>query len=491
MAAPDALVTINDVSLPEPAIGTRFGHILHLTTESRLLAPTGAGQSTLYGDLTAVGRDYGTTTDVYQAARHYFRQNPSVPPLVVGRWQATAAGARVLGARSSSYSLSDFTALSSLTLTLGGQAVSGIDLSAATDFAGVATALQTAFRAVSAFGATFTVVWDEDHFVFTYATTRAATASFAVSDDATTLGLNAGSVSQPGRTGDQSVSEALAAITTQNGFDGFTLDDSETDDITAAGSIATSYTWAKANNRTPFLTTRDTDFLLPGTRAASDTAWYKDNTPDAVVVWSEPDERGGMAAAAQMAAPDLDSQRLRGLNGVVFTGLTPSLWANETEVINAMIEYNINYVRVEVGDDFMRPGLTAGGEPVQTVWFAAWYRSRQINAMRGVITAAQGHLPYDLDTKANMETEMNAVSDLGVANRGLVGGRVSAAEAQAIMQLTGVELTDLIMPTPYINHAPDPTLLSDAERATGKYRAYAVRRSSGNVRQIIIDNLVV
>ena len=486
MAAPDALVTINDVSLPSPGPSTRFGHILHLTQDSSLLAPTGAGQSSLYGDLAALARDYLTTSDPYGAGLYYFRQSASVPPLVVGRWNHAAAGSRVIGARAA-YDLTAFTGLgNSVDLTLGGQAVTGIDLASAASFAAVATALQTAFRAVSAFGATFAVEWDRDHLVFTYATTRLSPAAFAVSAAATTLGLNAGSVSQPGSAA-QTIGASLAAIATQRGFDGLVLDETLVD----SASVIDAYTWCKANNRVPFFTTRDADFLVSGTRAASFTASYATDAPDAVVVWSEPEERGGTAAAAQMASPDLDSQRLRGLNGVVFTGLTPSLWANETEVINAMRAYNINYVRVEIGDDYMRPGVTAGGEPVQTVWFASWYRSRQGNAMRRVFTAADGHLPYDLETKAVVEAEMNGVSDLGVANRGLAAGTVTTQEAQAIMALTGVNLEDLEMPTPYINFAPDPTTLSDAVRASGKYTAYAVRRSSGNVRQIVIDNLVV
>lgn len=112
---------------------------------------------------TDVGTYFGTSSAEYLRAAFYFgfvsKLITAPKKIAFARWADVATAARIYG-RSATYALSSFTAVSSgsFRLTLGAYTsdVTSINLSAVTTLSQVASALQTAIRAVSAGGTDWT-----------------------------------------------------------------------------------------------------------------------------------------------------------------------------------------------------------------------------------------------------------------------------------------------------------------------------------------------
>lgn len=131
-----------------------------------------------YASLTAVGNDFGSTTDEYKAATIFFDQTPTPEALVIGRWAQTATHGRLVCGilTSANQVITNWT-----TITDGGfniavdsgavTFVSGINLSAVTNMNGVASAIQAQMVVA---GVAATCTWNGESFVFASNTTGAA-----------------------------------------------------------------------------------------------------------------------------------------------------------------------------------------------------------------------------------------------------------------------------------------------------------------------------
>ena len=130
----------------------------------------------LYGSLSAVATDFGTTAPEYEAAVAWFGQSPQPTQLYIGRWAETATAGKLIGATLSTaeQAIAVWNAVTngSFGIAIDGAAavqISALDFSADTNLNGVASTISAALT-----GATCT--WDATYsrFVFTSATTGAA-----------------------------------------------------------------------------------------------------------------------------------------------------------------------------------------------------------------------------------------------------------------------------------------------------------------------------
>lgn len=130
------------------AQGRDFGALLILGPSDALLAPE---VMRLYNDIESVATDFGTTAEEYKAANLYFQQSPQPLNLYIGKMdrQETDASPGVLtGAvlTAAEQTLTNFTDVDdgALKMSIDGtvKTVTGIDLSAVTSLADVATAVQ-------------------------------------------------------------------------------------------------------------------------------------------------------------------------------------------------------------------------------------------------------------------------------------------------------------------------------------------------------------
>lgn len=167
------------------------------------------------------------------------------------RWAKVANEARIYGARVTA-SVADFEAISAgeITLNVGGQvgAVTALDLTGVVSYAAVATALQTAIRALAGdqYAATSTVTYDPvtGAFVFTSAQEEAAAISVTDAGDlGDLLGWTTGAVFSPG-VDSTPIADALAAsVNVSNNFGAFAFVDALTTD-----EVEDASAWNAAQN---------------------------------------------------------------------------------------------------------------------------------------------------------------------------------------------------------------------------------------------------
>ena len=154
------------------ALGRNFGALLVLGTSTVITAPE---VMRLYQDIESVATDFGTSAEEYKAAKLYFQQSPQPRDLYIGKLARTstpATAGKLIGAvlSSSEQTLANFTAVTAgaLKLSINGteSTITGINLSAASNLAGVATAITAKLT-----GATVSWLPGSSQFVITSGTT--------------------------------------------------------------------------------------------------------------------------------------------------------------------------------------------------------------------------------------------------------------------------------------------------------------------------------
>lgn len=121
-----------------------------------------------YATLAQVAADFGTSAPEYLAAALYFGQAPQPTTLYIGRWAKTATNGLLLGGvlTAAQQLLSVFTGIANggFKVIIDGSAltnITGINLTGMTTLNGVASAIQTAVRAIATGGFTLaTVTWN-------------------------------------------------------------------------------------------------------------------------------------------------------------------------------------------------------------------------------------------------------------------------------------------------------------------------------------------
>jgi hypothetical protein len=137
-----------------------------------------------YSGLDGIAQDFGTNSPEYLAADLFFSQVPQPDFCWVGRWAQTDTHGRLIGGVMSPTQqiLTNFTVVTagSFHVSIDGSAhdVTTIDLSGCLNLNGVASAIQTAIRAIGSGGfSQATVKWDSIQHQFTIRSGTAGTAS--------------------------------------------------------------------------------------------------------------------------------------------------------------------------------------------------------------------------------------------------------------------------------------------------------------------------
>lgn len=137
-----------------------------------------------YATLSAVATDFGTTAPEYLAAVEWFSQLPAPTSLNIGFWANSATPGQLYGGALSAANLllSAWTGISngSFHISINGTAndVTGMNFTAQTTFAGIASVIQTAVRAIGGGGyAAATCVWNPTFSRFVIASGTTGTSS--------------------------------------------------------------------------------------------------------------------------------------------------------------------------------------------------------------------------------------------------------------------------------------------------------------------------
>jgi len=132
----------------------------------------------MYGSISEVAADFGTTAAEYLAALLYFEQSPQPAQLLIGRWAKTATAGKLVGgvvpATNQAIAVWNAITTGSFKVSVDGTSHSftGLNFATQTNLNGVASVLQTALTGTFS-GAT--VVWNSNYsrFEFTSGTTGA------------------------------------------------------------------------------------------------------------------------------------------------------------------------------------------------------------------------------------------------------------------------------------------------------------------------------
>jgi len=125
-----------------------------------------------YNTIDEVAGDFGTTAPEYYAALEFFEQRPQPSILFIGHWANTAIAGRLTGGPLSGQEqlIGNWTTITTGSFKIqvdGGTAtdVTGLNFSSATNLNAVASAVQTAIRALGAPFANVTFTWNGQQFV--------------------------------------------------------------------------------------------------------------------------------------------------------------------------------------------------------------------------------------------------------------------------------------------------------------------------------------
>ena len=141
----DRVIRITSTITATQPLRADFGRTLLVTTDDALRPPS--SRTKVYSGIAGVAADFATTSNAYLDAQKYFGISPYPKNLVMGRWATSGAGARLQGGAPGS--LVQLQTVTAGALGVGGLALTGLDFSALTSFAGVATAVETALNAAS------------------------------------------------------------------------------------------------------------------------------------------------------------------------------------------------------------------------------------------------------------------------------------------------------------------------------------------------------
>lgn len=254
----NAMVSASGVSTPSTGGG------LFLTDDDTVLGAAGAGKVRSYNSLAAVQADFDASTEPVKAATAWFGREDGTPKsLLVGRWSTTAVATKLTGIALSGPTASPWNA-NNATFRIGGHNVS-VDLSSANTFAAIATALQTALRALATSapndqrfnGCTVEALTGTNAMVLTlagpddigFATTT--TASGSTTDISAALGWTEETGNYQLGTRQEEAADALAAISALNSnFQHVLVDVTIAEQISGLQDTASTVaTWCSANNR--------------------------------------------------------------------------------------------------------------------------------------------------------------------------------------------------------------------------------------------------
>ena len=162
------------------AVRLPFGRGLLMTTDDTLSAG-GSRKAELFSSLNAVVRRFGSSGDVADGAGVWFSADPQPQGLWIGRWAnvdvdttITSGSAPTVAANAGAFQATD------ASFTVGGQDVTGVNLSGHTTYAAIAGAIQTAIAALGGIfvGATFEYVASPSSFVLTLASSAAISPAY-------------------------------------------------------------------------------------------------------------------------------------------------------------------------------------------------------------------------------------------------------------------------------------------------------------------------
>ncbi len=413
-----------------------FGVLNAFTAED---GPIGAVErSRAYSSSTAVANDYGSDSEIAKIASAYFGQNPKPQTMrVSARFDADqAAQLRGGGIADTAENLATFTAITdgSFVISIEGtsETIAGLDFSAQTTMAGVATVLQGALAAEAAgttctYDGRFTIVAPTPG---ESSTISQATPHSAGTDVSGLLRLNAGNGIVSSGIDAETITESLnRTLTKTSDFFGiiFTKEVREAVTIEGEDAVNAAATWALANDRVFFNTTNDPDSL--DSVSGGIGATLKANTQSATLTTysSYPEQYPSASIAGRAFSVNFDgvdttiTLKFKQLPGITVETLSD-------DQLRVLEGHNINTYISNGGVSYFTDSRMADGVFFDEVHGLAWLRNAiQVEVFGGLATEAT-KAPYTDAGAARSASRCTNALEQGVANGLLAPGTLSTGE---------------------------------------------------------------
>ena len=468
-----------------------FGRGLLITENDRVSAG-GAGKIQPHNTLATVTAAFAADSDTVEDATVWFAATPPPQSLYIGRWARTDVATRLTGGTPEALTA---LAAANSAFDLNGNDVTA-DLSSASTYALVATAVQTVVQAVGGIFAGATFAYSNNVFVLTLAggdeiETGALGTPTTGTDISAELGMasdSAGRLYTEGRDA-ESVQNAIADMVA------LVRDAPPVAVMLGSDAGLTDPQAANADTRlrvAAYIQGTDMVFgfndISDQAVAANDTTSvgaeiYAASSGRSAGLYTAADRRPDIGTLALLSGQDLDQPASlitpfgKPLPGVLPTDI------NETQ-LERLAAKNMSVYTTFNGVAGLYGGFSSqSGHFVDTVWWLSWL-DRKLSE-----TVWNTHRASRRFTTALLGDALRRVMQAGIRNGGIEPGRTVPATTRAdIVAATGNQAFDGVLTTGYLVYLPRPT---DDDRTNRRARfliwlasSEAVHTVSGNVKLV-------
>ncbi len=480
----DGIIRVTDSIEPVGILQRTFGIGLLLTTDSQL--GTGSNRIAVLSSFMDAEGLFSVGSAPYIAAQTWFAQSPLPQNLIIGRWINTAVAAILKGGALTS-TLVQLKAITngSFNIVVDGVShdITGVDLSTATSFADVATAIQTK---ITTAGASVTVAFNpvSKGFVVTEGTTGdASTLSFFApvtpasgTDLSVPLALTLATGASLSQGSDaELVEEALVAIQNLNNSFYFVMLDAILNDTATVSSVSA---WCEDQRLMYSAGTADAQTLVTGD-TTSESAQLFDLQPERTwMTYSKYADQKSVSIAARLSSVNFSA------NNSLITLKFKSLPGCLPDDFNVTQQTELLRKRVNYYTEFSGDAIYAEGQAFENgIWVDVRY------ALDWFVNAVQVSV-YDLLRQSNRVGQTDSGEDFivdsittvcqqAVRNGMIAPGTVSDALKNDIIQTTGNTEFDGFLSKGYLIWSQPTALQTQSDRDERKATAKKIWLKSG------------
>jgi len=462
--ATDRTVRISAQYAAGSGLQVQFGRSLFLaqdtstpTTAAAIALQRSTQGTSVFADAAAVNAVYPAGHSARDAASIYFQQSPPPRNLVIGTQIAAAQLGYVFGTGLPA-DIADVVALgNSVALTLGSADVT-IDLSGAVDNDAVAATLQTALRAVVAFGATTVVSAAGDRLTVSVPTAAPIGTGFADSPAARTLGLFGPGVNVFGGIAAETPTAALDRIQVVDDTWYYAALDTGIYDTSAVVDIAN---WAAARTKILALDSTQSLALTPNETTSFLAQVSALEQSRVFGFWSAYADHKALSLSARMGSVNyarpqaVTTAKFRQLPGTTPDVLTPAQ-------LDELTRKRVNFYTDQHGVNIVAEGTSFDGWIDERVGLD-WLVSDMLSALFTELVQAR-RVPQTSAGLASLISVARGRCAAAVQNGLVAPGQVSPTLAEEIRTAISNPDFDGFLTTGYLVYAPPIASQSQAER---------------------------
>ena len=423
----------------------------------------GEGKVRSYDNLADVGKVFSTNSEPYRFAQTYFAGRPFPKTLVVGRWAEALQNTEVRGGAPADVGDISGAAVSNGSFAIAGEDVTGIAFAQNATYTQIATAVQTALRNVTAFGATATCTYLNGRFTIGLPPTVSISAVAVNASAGTALAEKLGLDTTSGATlhlgsAAETIAAALDTCTAMDAAIYFITLESQLNDT---ASMVAASTWAQSKR--VFLS-------LESQAASSANAVVAPSREGLVAVaprrtlmtnTATKDYKGG-AAVSRLSAVNYESPNsVATLKFKTMYNTTPDNYDGAD--VAALNGKHINYYVRYGGDPIYAEGQMMSGDWADEVAWQDWFTTAVERAVFDLMRRTP-KIPYTRVGIQRLKTVVEEPCRQGVNNGGLAPNEVSEEFAAIIRDTTRDPNFDGYLSTGYIIYVTPVGMASQTQR---------------------------